>query len=279
MKKELSIVRVDTRHYRTIARENWGLTREQMKGKHVHHRIAVSDGGTNDPTNLYVCSPWFHDVMWHGGSGGFIELAAEGGKKAHKERDENGKSIHALRALEKLHSRRDELGRSIIGVQTMEKVHAEKDEQGRSVVGVANAKRMHAEKNEQGKSVNAVKAATATNAAKDENGKSINALKGLRVIHSEKDERGKSVAGVRYAQRMHAEKDENGKSVSSLKGLKVIHADKDESGKSRVAVKAGLIANSTKWKSTIDGFVSSASGVARHNRTRGWDPMARVRVG
>ena len=36
-----------------------------MKGMHVHHRIPVSKGGTNDPSNLYVCSPWFHKNCWH----------------------------------------------------------------------------------------------------------------------------------------------------------------------------------------------------------------------
>ena len=81
MDKNVSIVKVDKRPYRTIARENWGLTREQMKGTHVHHRIPRSEGGTNDPSNLYVCSPWFHDVIWHGGSGGFIGMAAKGGRE------------------------------------------------------------------------------------------------------------------------------------------------------------------------------------------------------
>jgi hypothetical protein len=65
MDKEVSIVRVDTRHHRTIAQENWGLTNEQMKGMHVHHRIPRSKGGTNDPSILYVCSPSFHKNCWH----------------------------------------------------------------------------------------------------------------------------------------------------------------------------------------------------------------------
>jgi hypothetical protein len=69
MDRSVSIVKVDTRPYRTIARENWGLTSEQMKGKHVHHRIRQSHGGTNDPSNLYVCSPWFHSNVWHDGTG------------------------------------------------------------------------------------------------------------------------------------------------------------------------------------------------------------------
>jgi hypothetical protein len=84
MLPELSIVKVDKRKYRTIAQENWGLTKEQMKGRHVHHRIPVSDKGTNDPSNLYVCTAEYHDTVWHGGDGGFIALASEGGRKGGK---------------------------------------------------------------------------------------------------------------------------------------------------------------------------------------------------
>jgi hypothetical protein len=38
-----------------------------MKGMHVHHRIPRSKGGTDAPENLYVCSPWFHQEIWHNG--------------------------------------------------------------------------------------------------------------------------------------------------------------------------------------------------------------------
>ena len=82
--KERSIVCVDHRHYRIIAQENWGLTKEQMKGMHVHHRIRRSDGGTNDPSNLYVCSEWYHDNVWHAEEGGFTGLASAAGKLGAK---------------------------------------------------------------------------------------------------------------------------------------------------------------------------------------------------
>lgn len=75
-----SIVKVDTRHYRRIAQENWGLTKEQMKGMHVHHRLPQSQGGTNDPSNLYVCSPSFHAHAWHNGKQ-FILWAQAGSAK------------------------------------------------------------------------------------------------------------------------------------------------------------------------------------------------------
>lgn len=78
-------------HYREIARLNWGLTKEQMKGMHVHHRIPRSKGGTNDPTNLYVCSPWFHSHVWHAEDGiqpHYIAAAAKGGR-ANKGKSRN----------------------------------------------------------------------------------------------------------------------------------------------------------------------------------------------
>lgn len=120
MDKNVSIVKVDKRPHRTIARENWGLTKEQMKGKHVHHRIKRSEGGTNDPSNLYVCSPSFHRYVWHNGEE-FIEFAEMGAKRAHAEKDENGKSRTAVKAGKSAHTNRDENGKSktaLKGIQT-----------------------------------------------------------------------------------------------------------------------------------------------------------------
>lgn len=79
-----AIVRVDTRHFRRIAQENWGLTKQQMVGMHVHHRIPRSEGGTNDPANLYVCSAWFHAYVWHDES--YFTLNASKGGKSPKAR-------------------------------------------------------------------------------------------------------------------------------------------------------------------------------------------------
>ena len=38
-------------------------------------------GGSNDPTNLYVCSPWFHAYVWHNGSD-FTYWASKGGTRS-----------------------------------------------------------------------------------------------------------------------------------------------------------------------------------------------------
>jgi len=91
-----SIVKVDTRNYRAIAQENWGLTESQMKGMHVHHRIPRSKGGTNDPSNLYVCSPEFHSRVWHNGL-----YWAETAVALHLEKDAGGRSLHAVNTLVK----------------------------------------------------------------------------------------------------------------------------------------------------------------------------------
>ena len=72
------IVKVDNRSYRKIAQDNWGLTDEQMSGMHVHHRIPRSQGGTNDPSNLFVCSPSYHAYVWHN-EDNFTFWASKGG--------------------------------------------------------------------------------------------------------------------------------------------------------------------------------------------------------
>ena len=96
MDRDTSIVKVDTRHHREIARENWGLTKGQMVGMHVHHRIPVSRGGTNDATNLYICSPYVHKNLWHDGKE-FVIWAHKGATAAHSNKQEDGKSVLAVR--------------------------------------------------------------------------------------------------------------------------------------------------------------------------------------
>lgn len=97
-----AIVKVDWRNYRRIAQENWGLTNKQMKGMHVHHRVPRSLGGTNDPSNLYVCSPWFHEVIWHGKEGGFIGLAQQGGIKGGKVQGPRNRESGQMKRIQKL---------------------------------------------------------------------------------------------------------------------------------------------------------------------------------
>ena len=225
MEKNVSIVKVDKRHYRVIAQENWGLTKGQMKGMHVHHRIPRSKGGTNDASNLFVCSPSFHRWVWHNGEE-FIEWATkggrEGGNRVHEEKDEEGRSIHAVKAAEKMNAEKDEMGRSVSGVKAAAKLHSKKDDQGRSVnavrFGSEGAKVVHLEKDEKGRSKHAVKAATTTHKQKDDLGRSLHMMK----IHEEKDDLGRSVV----AMKSHKEKDELGRSVLAVKTVTALNAQK-----------------------------------------------------
>lgn len=72
---------------------------------------------------------------------------------------------------------------------------------------------------------------------------------------------------------------------------KVIQGSKN-SGKQAVINKKGIFSldykekhsevgkstMSQKWQSTVDGFVSNAGCVARHNKLNGWDPKDRIRI-
>lgn len=200
MDKNVSIVRVDTRHYRVIARENWGLTKEQMKGKHVHHRIKRCDGGTDDPTNLYVCSEWFHDRVWHAEDNGFAGCASKGAIASHKVRLPDGRSAH----------------------------------------GVYMANQSHVKKTQDGKSEHAVdmgrKGGTKTHVVKNEEGKSLNAIRVGNITHGPKDESGKSIHGVRVGKisasrgvGCHAP-EHKGKGAKTTNGQKWIDPDHLELG-------------------------------------------------
>jgi hypothetical protein len=72
-----ALVLLPTGSYRDIAQKHWGLTDDQMKGMHVHHRIPRSKGGTDAPENLYVCSPSFHANVWHSGYYRIIQDASK----------------------------------------------------------------------------------------------------------------------------------------------------------------------------------------------------------
>jgi hypothetical protein len=55
-----------------------------------------------------------------------------------------------------------------------------------------------------------------------------------------------------------------------------IHGDPE--ARRRGARKASISTNSQVWESTVDGFRSTSSAVAKHNKARGWDPAARIRI-
>jgi hypothetical protein len=57
--------RLNPYQVRELARKNWGLTKSQMCGMHVHHFPPRSEGGKDIPEHLYICSPEMHKNGWH----------------------------------------------------------------------------------------------------------------------------------------------------------------------------------------------------------------------
>jgi hypothetical protein len=94
---------------------------------------------------------------------------------------------------ERSHAEKDELGRSVNAVRNMEKVHAEKDQSGRSVNAVKGGKK--------GGKVSAEK----LHKEKDEFGRSVHAMNTLSQVHKEKDELGRSKQGVRSAEKVNSQ--------------------------------------------------------------------------
>lgn len=124
MKTTSAVVKLETRPHRAVAQRNWGLTDEQMIGMEVHHRVPVSEGGTNDPSNLFVCSPSMHRWGWHSG-----EAFIGWGAKASEGRDPLEHSETSSRAGR----RTFELG---VGLHGMDSVKLEKSRsKGGSIVG------------------------------------------------------------------------------------------------------------------------------------------------
>jgi hypothetical protein len=110
-----------------------------------------------------------------------LAAAALGAYAVHQEKDENGKSKHAVRAGKRraaaTNAAKDVDGKCIAGKKLAAKTNSAKDERGRSLQGIKNAERMHKEKDELGRSIQGVKNAERLNREKDEFGRSVNAMK------------------------------------------------------------------------------------------------------
>lgn len=186
--------------------------------------------------------------------------------------------LHARECAEKVHEKKDELGRSIHGVKSAKRLHFERNEDGRSVQGIKNNIRMnlalHKERDEFGRSLHALR----VHNEKNEEGKSVVAVKAgkkaAEKLHKDRDEFGRSL----HALKMHAEKDELGRSVKAVKAAERLNSSMTLEEKREHTSKGGKTTNSQVWESTIDGFQSNPGAVASHNRSRGWDPNARIRI-
>lgn len=266
---DVSIVKVDKRPYRVIARDNWGLTEAQMQGKHVHHRIRRSGGGTDDPSNLFVCSPWYHDVIWHGGSGGFIGLATEGGQKGGKSNAIN-KTGFCGRSPEKMSEDGRKGGNTNVVNRTgflsnewqSSEERCENNRRNGEKVRDSNAG-IHSEEWKNSEKYAEVKKRTGS-----ANG---NALR--------KQQRGIFSPEWVESEEYRIHQSTAGKVGGAITGNK--HLEKKTGlfaqTKEQLSENARK-ANSQVWESTHDGFRGNAGNVARHNKTNGWDPRDRVKL-
>jgi hypothetical protein len=65
-----------------------------------------------------------------------VKYGAKGAEIAHAKRDENGKSVNAVKAVTAAHKEKDENGRSIHAMKSIAKAHNAKNEDGKSLHGI-----------------------------------------------------------------------------------------------------------------------------------------------
>ncbi len=98
MEREVSLVLSrEVKNYRKLAQGWYNLTDDQMLGMDVHHNPPRHLGGRNIPEHLFVYSESLHSLI----HGGFTGYAREGARKAHELKNEEGKSITAVKAGKK----------------------------------------------------------------------------------------------------------------------------------------------------------------------------------
>jgi hypothetical protein len=224
MDREVSIVlSVERRNYRKVAQEWYGLTDEQMEGMDVHHNPPVSQGGRNIPEHLFVYHPTLHTAVHEFE---FIMWSRVGGREAHREKAEDGKSLHGIRSAKRLNSDKDELGRSKAAVKGAQKANEKKDDKGRSLNALKGGYKSTSKKDHLGRSVSSVKGAEKANAQKDDKGRSVNAVKGAAKAHSVKDSSGRSAIVVKMNEKTHKVKDELGRSVHAVETARRTNSQK-----------------------------------------------------
>jgi len=154
--------------------------------------------------------------------------------------------------------------------------------------GKKGAKILHSEKNEQGKSAHVMR----IHAKKDELGRSTHGVKVAKRLMELKvgvtartpqqmTEHGKKGMAAMRAVLTPAQMRENSRKGAELLNSTLTLEQKIEYGRKggkKGGKKGSANTNSQRWKSTIDGFISNAGAVASHNKARGWDPAARVRI-
>ena len=116
-----------------------------------------------------------------------------------------------------------------------------------------------------------------------ENGKKIGARRGP-ILGRENVELSRGFLDPKNREKVEEGRRKGGSKVGSVAGPKNVINQKgpwDPKNKEMLSIwgKAGMEAlNKQEWMSTIDGYVSTAAGVANHNKSLGADTSARVRI-
>jgi hypothetical protein len=129
-----------------------------LHGDHQHHGLLQSKDlekccfFSGDAVRWLTCtelSPDLKSELWSI----YEKYKGENARKLHKDRDEEGRSLHNLN----LHSKRDESGKSLIALKTCVKIHEEKNESGKSKHAVRMSEKANQEKNDKGQSLASLK--------------------------------------------------------------------------------------------------------------------------
>jgi len=179
--------------------------------------------------------------------GGFFSIEAnqKALKTLHKDKNEEGKSKHAIK----------------MGQKGGAKSHERKLPDGRSEASVELNQIIHEQKTEEGKSKHAVKAGTASVKSKKKSG----------IFEAQC-----SLGGSAACRIIHAKKTEDGRSLHAIETGKILNQEKTEDGKSKNAVLGGSIAGKI---STAQRYIDpdhpelgehSAPVIVRKQRAQGY---------
>jgi hypothetical protein len=154
------------------------------------------------------------------------------------------------------------------GKKGAEILHLVKDEWGRS----AHIMRIHGEKDELGRSMHGVKVAKRLM----ELGVGVTARTPEQMTEHGK----KGMAAMRAVLSPEQMKENSRKGAGILNSSLTLEQKREygRKGGRKGGKKGSANTNSQRWRSTVDGFISNAGGVASHNKANGWDPGARVRI-
>ena len=221
-----------------------------------------------------------------------LEASRRGAAILHEEKDDSGRSVHALKTLVSLNEEKDNLGRSIHAM----KAHKEKDDLGRSITAVKAGTASHKEKDDQGRSIRAME----LNKEKDEFGRSVNAVKagkkGGKVKNKNIDKckeggrKGGATTGAKAQkerigffglpeeEKLQHRKKGGEKNVQTGQIHKIRTPESCRKGGEIAGKMNSHHITKDLWRCTVCGAVSTAAGLTHIQRAKGIEKNHRERV-